>query len=270
MDACSPASGAGCCGEPGGRCHHTAWGWLLQPGSAGMCVAAPWGVSWPHFRAYSQSVGCLGLTEWTGRQARGALGLSPSSRFFTSWLLTGQQHSKKESGGCNVLEAKVKPHHFCGCLLVQTRYPQVPDLGEVGRHFVVIFNLSGKATTSRPKGLGRNQVTGAPHTWQRSFAGGRGKGWPWWRPWEVAMAMPWPLPRGVISSSPLSPLQLWGLKLGFRCPRRITYLNKLHQTLVFIFPLLPLKTLHLQTVKLFLRKILYEEKTGKCLLGMCT
>lgn len=85
---------------------------------------------------------------------------------FTSWLLTGQQHSKKESGGGTVLEAEVKanPCHFCGCLLVQTRYPQVPDLGEVGRHSVVIFNLSGKATISRPKGLGRNQVTGAPHT----------------------------------------------------------------------------------------------------------
>ena len=90
----------------------------------------------------------------------------PPSKGSPGPLSTGHQHSKKDSGGGTVLEAEVKanPRHFCGCLLVQTRYPQVPDLGEVGRHSVVTFNLSGKATISRPKGLGRNQVTGAPPT----------------------------------------------------------------------------------------------------------
>ena len=115
-----------------------------------MWVAAPWGVSWPHFRVYSQSGGCLGELATLLSPSKGSPGPLSLLTVFTSWLLTRQQHSKRESGGCNVLEAKVKPRHFCGCLLIQTRYPEVPDLGEVGRRFVVIFNLSGKEPSQDP------------------------------------------------------------------------------------------------------------------------
>ena len=98
-------------GEPGGRCHCMARGWLLQQGSAGMWVAAPWGVSWPHFRAYSQSVGCLGLTDWTGRQARGALGLSLSSRFLPPGSSQGSSIPKRRAEAAPSWRPRSRPTH---------------------------------------------------------------------------------------------------------------------------------------------------------------
>lgn len=71
----------------------------------------------------------LGELAASYRQARGALGPLSSSRLY---LLASQGGSiPKGERRLQLLEAKVKPRHFCGCLLVQT-LPRSPRFGRNG------------------------------------------------------------------------------------------------------------------------------------------
>lgn len=212
--------------------------------------------------------GCSGLASLLWRSMRTA-GPHSFHAVFSSWLLTRQQPSKKESRSCKVLEARValypskhKPN------IQQTQLPQIWGRGG---QFVAMFNLSGKALSQIQGDGEETKSRGLLKPGKEAPEVGGARAGPWWQAWRGFHGNAHKLALEVgFSWSPLCLFQLWGVKLGFLCPRRIIHLNKLHQILVLIFHLPSLKTLHFQTLKLFFRKTLYEGKAGKCLFGMCT
>lgn len=81
--------------------------------------------------------GCSGLASllWL---SMGTAGPHSFHAVFSSWLLTRQQPSKKESRSCKVLEARV-------ALYPSKHITQLPQIWGRGGQFVAIFNLSSKA-----------------------------------------------------------------------------------------------------------------------------